>query len=223
MTTGLLVTAFYAIPVGLVAIWSQSGFGYDIKPQSQEWISTALLAFNSLASIIWLIFVFYAISQSKKHFVRFLSGIKESGSKPETHRSILKSQNNKMKAIFKETKGDYLTATIEINKNQYFVMDHFYGEKLKKNQQIEIELSVGVYSEEESWETMFSGNPDRTKSLNHIKGWGYQANGIITSITPDVMVDVGIAVLDAPITSNDQRLVGESISFKINRLDAYPA
>ncbi len=77
MATGLLVTAFYAIPVGLVAIWSKSGFGYQIKPQSQEWISTALLAFNSLASILWFIFVFYAISQSEKHLVRFLSGIKE--------------------------------------------------------------------------------------------------------------------------------------------------
>ena len=77
ITIGLLVTAFYAIPVGLAAIWSQSGFGYDIKPQSQEWISTALLVFNSLASILWFIFVFYALSQSKKHFVRFLSGIKE--------------------------------------------------------------------------------------------------------------------------------------------------
>jgi hypothetical protein len=128
-----------------------------------------------------------------------------------------------MKATFKETKGDYLTAIIEINNNQYFVMDHFYGEQLNEQQQIEIELPVGVYSEEESWETMFSGNPDRTKSLNHIKGSEYQANGIITSITPDVMVDIGIAILEAPITSNDQRLVGESMSFKINRLDAYPA
>lgn len=128
-----------------------------------------------------------------------------------------------MKAIFKKTKGDYLTATIEINNNQYFVMDHFYGEQLSEQQQIEIELSVGVYSEEESWETMFSGNPNKTKSLNHIKGWEYQANGIITSIKPDFMVDVGIAILEAPITSNDQRLVGKSISFKIYRLDAYLA
>lgn len=77
ITIGLLVTAFYAIPVGLVAIWSQSGFGYDIKPQSQEWISTALLVFNSLATVIWFIFVFYALSLSKKHFERFLSGIKD--------------------------------------------------------------------------------------------------------------------------------------------------
>lgn len=77
ITISLLVTAFYAIPIGLMTIWSQLGFGYDIKPQLQEWISTALLVFNSLASILWFIFIFYAISQSLKHFVRFLSGIKE--------------------------------------------------------------------------------------------------------------------------------------------------
>jgi hypothetical protein len=43
-----------------------------------------------------------------------------------------------MKAIFKETNCDYLTATIEINNGTYFVMDHFYGELLMKQQQIEI-------------------------------------------------------------------------------------
>ncbi len=126
-----------------------------------------------------------------------------------------------MKAIFKETKGDYLTATIEFNNDQYFVMDCFHGKQMKEQQQIEIELSVGVYSEEESWEALFSGNPHKTKSLIHIKDWEYQANGIIISVSPDVMVDVGITILEAPITSNDHRLIGESISFKINRLDAY--
>jgi hypothetical protein len=77
ITISLLVTAFYAIPVGLVAIGSSSGFGYDIKPQSPEWFSTALLIIISLVTILWFIFVFYTIAQSKKHFVRFLSGIKE--------------------------------------------------------------------------------------------------------------------------------------------------
>ena len=69
---------------------------------------------------------------------------------------------------------------------------------------------------------MFSGNPEAKKELEHQSGWCYRAYGIITSIKP-VMVDVGLLEIESPMNSNDEKLVGESVAFTIERLDASPA
>jgi hypothetical protein len=66
---------------------------------------------------------------------------------------------------------------------------------------------------------MFSSNPENKKELEHQSGWRYRAYGIITSINP-VLVDVGLLEIEAPINSNDEKLVGESVAFTIDRLDA---
>jgi hypothetical protein len=50
---------------------------------------------------------------------------------------------------------------------------------------------------------------------------GLALSGIVTSIDPEVIVDVGIAHLSAPIETSDPRVVGESIAFTIDRLDAH--
>ena len=129
-----------------------------------------------------------------------------------------------MEAKFISTEGEYLEAVIEVNGKELHVMDEFSTEELSSGDTINLEIVPGLFYENEEWESMFSSNPNAKKELEHQSSWCYRAYGIITSIKP-VMVDVGFFVIEAPIQlqSNDERLVGESVAFTINRLDAWPA
>ncbi len=126
-----------------------------------------------------------------------------------------------MKAKFLGSEGEYLDATVEIGGQLLHVMDGFTYEGLYSGDIVNIEVSTGLYDDSEEWESMFSGNPEARKDLEHQSGWCYRAYGIISSINP-VMVDVGSLQVEAPIQSNDDRLVGEPIAFTIKRLDAWP-
>ncbi len=127
-----------------------------------------------------------------------------------------------MDAKFINTEGEYLEAKIEVKGKVLHVMDEFTSESIASGDKVQIEIVAGLYYEDEEWESMFSGNPDGKKELEHQSGWRYRAYGVITSIKP-VMVDVGLFKIEAPIESNDEKLVGESIAFTIERLDASPA
>lgn len=126
-----------------------------------------------------------------------------------------------MRAIFKNTEGDYLEATIEVDGVEIVAMDEFGGEKYEAGEEIDVRLSVGLHYDDEEWESMFSGNPKAKKELERQSGWRYRAYGIVSSIEPEVMVDVGIVQLSAPIDTSDPRVIGESIAFTIQRLDAH--
>ncbi|TQV88260.1 hypothetical protein [Aliikangiella coralliicola] len=126
-----------------------------------------------------------------------------------------------MKATFIKTEGDYLQAELEIAGMRIYAMDEFGGERYSSGEEIEVELTAGLYYEEESWESMFSGNPDGKKELEHLTGWSYRVYGVVNRITPEVMVDVGFAEFEAPVDTRDQRVIGESIAFTISRMDAY--
>ena len=126
-----------------------------------------------------------------------------------------------MRAILKKTEGDYLEATIEVDGVKFVAMDEFGGDRYQPGDNIDICLSVGLHYEDEEWESMFSGNPEAKKELEHQWGWRYRAYGIVTEIDPEVIADVGITHLSAPIETSDPRVVGESIAFTIDRLDAY--
>lgn len=126
-----------------------------------------------------------------------------------------------MKATFIKTEGEYLQAELEIAGMRIFAMDQFGGEQHNSGEEIEVELTAGLHYEEESWESMFSGNPDGKKELQHQGGWSYRVYGVINRIAPEVMVDVGFTEFEAPIDTNDERVIGESISFTISRMDAY--
>jgi len=127
-----------------------------------------------------------------------------------------------MKAVFKKTDGDFLEAAIEVDGMEVLVMDDFGGSEYEAGDEINLHLSVGLYFDEEDWDSMFSGNPEAKKELEHQSGWRYRAYGVIVSVDPEVIVDVGITQLAAPINSSDPRMVGESIAFTIERLDAQP-
>jgi len=126
-----------------------------------------------------------------------------------------------MKAIFRETEGAYLQATVVVDGLELKAMDEFNGESYLPGQEVDITISVGMHYEDESWESMFSGNPHGKTELQHQSGWTYRALGIVVSIKPDVMVDIGFAELEAPISTSDINVVGASVAFTINRLDAH--
>jgi hypothetical protein len=125
-----------------------------------------------------------------------------------------------MKATFISTEGEYLEACIKVDGQELHVMDTFRGETIPTGTEIDIEVTVGLTDDEESWESMFSGNPKKVKMLERLSGWRYRVYGIITSINP-VKVDCGLLLLDGPIVTHDERVIGEPIAFTITRMDAY--
>ena len=81
-----------------------------------------------------------------------------------------------MKAVFKQTSGNYLEASIETSGTELFVMDEFNGSNLKPNDHIELFIEAGLLNEEESWESIFASNPEKKSELIHLsKGNKYRA------------------------------------------------
>lgn len=126
-----------------------------------------------------------------------------------------------MKAKFIKTDGEYLQAELEIAGAKIFAMDEFGGVRCKPGEEIEVELTAGLHHEEETWESMFSGNPEGKKELEHQGGWSYRVFGVVKTIKPEVMVDVGFTEFEAPINSSDESVIGKNIAFTISRMDAH--
>lgn len=126
-----------------------------------------------------------------------------------------------MKAKLIDTEGPYLGAKVEIDGDIYRLMDEItiseYSPKIGDNFEIEF---INLIDEDESWEEMFSSNPEKKKGLEHISGWKYRAFGEIISINP-VKVNCGILVEESVVSSNDPRIIGEYIGFTISRLGGY--
>jgi hypothetical protein len=74
--------------------------------------------------------------------------------------------------------------------------------------------------EGESWEDLFSGNPDKRIGIEQVEAWEYLAFGKIISIDP-VQVDCGLFVQPNVLHTHDLLVVGEFIGFKILRLGGY--
>jgi len=124
-----------------------------------------------------------------------------------------------MKAKFLSTEGEYLEAQIEVSGKILHVMDCFNGDIYKCGDEINIDIQPGLFFEDEEWESMFTGNPNNEKKIEHQSGWSYRAYGIVKSINP-VIVDCGIFSIEGPLETNDERLVGDSVAFTITRMDA---
>ncbi|MCD4784350.1 MAG: hypothetical protein K8T10_11065 [Candidatus Eremiobacteraeota bacterium] len=81
---------------------------------------------------------------------------------------------------------------------------------------IEVELSqieAGF-----DWEETFSRNNQKKKCLINIGNWSYDGYGQIISINP-VVVNFGCFPLELGDWTNDKRVIGEYIFWKIDRLD----
>ena len=126
-------------------------------------------------------------------------------------------------ATFISTAGEYLKAIIEVNCQRLTVMDefsHFSADSLPKaGEPCEVEFSPYL-DDDESWEDIFAGNPDKLILLEQIEGWCYRAFGKIISVNP-VVVDCGLLQVEGVVCSTDTRLVGEYVAFTISRLGGY--
>ena len=124
-----------------------------------------------------------------------------------------------MKATFLDTEGDYLLATIKIGDREFKVMDEFGGDRYKEGELIDVEL-MNSFADEESWEDIFSSNPNEMQALERKKNWEYFAYGKILAINP-VVCDCGGIELEAPIETNDATCINDFIGFKVTRLTAF--
>jgi len=128
-----------------------------------------------------------------------------------------------MKAKLISTEGPYLEAVLEIEGELIHVMDEFSVDENhspKVGEIFDFEFS-NLVDEDESWESIFSGNPDRKKGIEKLSGWKYRCYGQITKISP-VVVDCGLIQEEDVISTNDEKVVGDYIAFTITRLGGYP-
>lgn len=125
-------------------------------------------------------------------------------------------------ARFLSTEGPYLEAKIEVGGTCLCVMDEFSVDERnipKAGAAFEFEFSPCL-NDDESWECIFSGNPDKKTGLEHLSGWRYRAYGKIISINP-VVADCGLLSVEDVVQTNDPRVIGEFVAFTISRLGGY--
>jgi len=123
-----------------------------------------------------------------------------------------------MKAKFIKTGGSALTATVEIEGKIYHAMDEVSSrdKPVEPGSVYDVEFTALCLGDEE-WEDIFSGNPHKKKELVRKGCWSYQAYGEIVQVAP-VIIDCGIEI-EVPVSTHDERCIGEFISIEISRLD----
>jgi hypothetical protein len=93
----------------------------------------------------------------------------------------------------------------------------FWGQTFKEDDTYLIKFSSLDYNLK--WEIIFSENKSQSKSLEKENGYcSYQAYGQILSINP-VVVDFGYIKMEIGNWTNDNRVIGDYIYWKIDRLD----
>jgi len=128
-----------------------------------------------------------------------------------------------MKAIIRQlSDGEGLSCHLQIAGTTLEVMDRIGCEApfMNVGDSIDVELEIGAEDEDETWEQIFSGNPDKRKELKHLGEWSYLAYGEIIAVSP-VVVDCGVTTFEDVICTSDPACIGEFIAFTIKRLDAF--
>lgn len=108
------------------------------------------------------------------------------------------------------------TVHFEINGNDYKAF--FYGEEYEPGQNVEIEFDHLESPLE--WDVIFNENKDKELRIEKAENseWSYYGYGRIISINP-VTADFGDIKLELGDWTNDPKVVGEYIYWKIDRLD----
>ncbi|MBK1790622.1 hypothetical protein [Persicirhabdus sediminis] len=115
------------------------------------------------------------------------------------------------------TDGYALQAQFKLNGKEYGAMDDFSGFDPAHVDQQSPEFDILCLTDQ-SWEDMFSGNPDKKKELVKTGDWSYDGYGQITSVSP-VVADFGDFTFEIGDITSDERCVGEFIHIVIDRLD----
>lgn len=93
----------------------------------------------------------------------------------------------------------------------------FWGEKFEEQKDYLVEFTSLDYPLD--WNVIFSENKEKIKSLILENGLcSYLAYGQIVSINPTV-VDFGDIIMEIHLPTNDEKVIGEYIYWKIDRLD----
>ncbi len=93
----------------------------------------------------------------------------------------------------------------------------FWGQEFEINVNYLVSFSSLDWPNE--WETIFSENPTRKKTIEYERGeCSYLAYGQILSLNP-VIADFGDIILEIGEWTHDDRVRGEFIFWKIDRLD----
>lgn len=108
--------------------------------------------------------------------------------------------------------------SIEFIANENYVLSaFFYGESFSIGEAIEV--CIDHLPHDIEWEIVFSENNKKKKGLEPALGFcSYYGYGEIESINP-VIADFRSLKLDLGDWTNDERIIGEFIYWKINRLD----
>ncbi|MDW6005325.1 hypothetical protein [Vibrio mangrovi] len=123
--------------------------------------------------------------------------------------------------IIKVADEEGLPTYLEIEGKVYEAMDCIgYQKAVTEGEIIDVELSVGIDDEDETFEQIFDGNPDCIEELSCTGGWSYKAYGFIKSVDP-VVVSCGSVQINEPFEISDESLIGEYIAFNIVRLDVW--
>lgn len=106
------------------------------------------------------------------------------------------------------------TVTFSINGRKYSALGLYFDVHIGS----EVEVEFDVWPDEIGWEEMFQRNIKKEKGLIPVGEYSYEAYGQIVSINP-IIADFGDVKLQLWEFSHDERIIGEFIYFKINRLD----
>ena len=115
------------------------------------------------------------------------------------------------------TEGYGLSARFRLNGKEYGAMDDFTAFPPDSVDWSSPEFSI-LRLTEQSWESMFRGNPERRKGLIPTGHWSYDGYGEIISVRP-VVVDFGDFKFDIGDFTSDQRCIGEFIHVIVDRLE----
>ena len=98
------------------------------------------------------------------------------------------------------------------------LLDAFsYGQTFIDGEIADVEFTTLDYGLE--WGVVFSNNRQKERRLNKGQNaWEYEAYGEIKSIHP-VIIDFGDIKLDTGNWTNDEKVIGEFVYWKIDRLD----
>ena len=101
-------------------------------------------------------------------------------------------------------------------KNGGIIQAFSYGTEFKIGQKTELELDS--ISAELEWDVIFSENRKKEIKVERKGDWEYEAYGKVLSINP-VYIDFGEFELNTGNWTNDKKIIGEFIYWKIDRLD----
>ncbi len=125
------------------------------------------------------------------------------------------------------TSGEGEFVVLDVAGNEVVAMDclvYGRGDHPRLGEELAVEFTF-LHDEDEDWESIFSANPDRVKSLKRIGAYSYRVLGQLLApnqpTSDDLLVDCGVCLLPAPVDTNDPRCYNQYVGFTVTRLDVW--